>query len=468
MNSCKYQAIITVQKQSRKKLAMNIKNRLKEEMKASTRIQAMVRGFFERIRYNTFRRKVLNGISLCQACVRMMICVKKRQLILNKRNSAAILCQSIIRSLLAKCILKRRRRRYSATRIQTVWRCSYCFRRYMVIRKNHYIVNIQSRVRGIQSRQIFDVLRCQKNFSATKIERLWRGYCARKLQKDLQNSCEIERLQYLVRLIKAEAKYWCGQESKEDCKIKDENNDLLQLKNDIIKKIKKARMEIEVEERNFVELNKLRQNTTPKLIVQGWKKITKDNIRKCKRSIRAKKMYCILNLKLKDEKIDKKIKSQGQKIIHFKRDRERWNQLYDDQLKKCCKYGRDRSKEEDKIKKLKQVAHEKRRWKVLHKIEKEKQVRLGKPHDGSSLKVPFNSGSSSGCIEEFSFEDKRKWNIELESKEQSLMKLIDEIKLQSYLKESQEHDNLWNPISTLILNRCVNVYHLFKERLLPN
>ena len=422
---------------------------------SSKSIQAIARGYITRKWYGIWSARVIAGIILCQAYIRRSICMRRWRCFMKKRNDAVVLCQATIRSFLVRCDIQKAKKNDAAILIQCMWRCKHAVQMYQMMVRNKHASRIQSHIRGIQSRTFYRRIYLKKTTSATNIQRYWRGHCGRRLQIEIMENREMNRIENQVRLLASEYRYWNERVVEETQIMENEqyHDKLKTQKQNLSADIKNTQSEIQKKEKDFIQLSRQRQNLTPKLIEQGWEKTIEDNIEKCRSSITSKKLEYLFSTGKEFKKTINLVKMQDEKLGQAKQNRDQWLQWRDEKLEKLWNFQRSKADKKETIERKSGIAHEKRKWKVIFSTTSGKPDKMrhpGKPWDKSVFAAPARSGFCSGSVDIFAACNQSTLKKSESKTYLDPSDLIERIKLQSYLGEVQQYEDVWKPISSIM------------------
>lgn len=278
------QSVITLQCFWRRTIAIRHLHRLSIEKRAATLIQAAIRSMLLRCWLKRWLKKRLHSINLCQAHLRRRIAARRWREQKELEYKSARYIQGHVRIYLAKCKIEVMKQVHAATIIISYFRCVKTRTCYTLEKKSMYATKIQALLRVHLSKRIYNDTKNQKIGATKEIQRIWRGFLARKLCTRLLNERCNESWQNQIKLFDSEIQYHVSILDGFHCNESLCANTLRDCDKDIWECEKRI-------EKFKIMLAQL----TPESVQQGWKEQLERNVADERTSLTKKKVTAIFD-----------------------------------------------------------------------------------------------------------------------------------------------------------------------------
>jgi hypothetical protein len=367
-------------------------------------IQAAARGFIARRLVADWYKERLRLAIQWQARCRGYLRIKHAKLRFAEERAACPPIQRLIRGFLGRRRFTYLRRSLAALVLQRLWRG--CVGRTESDRRwlNPRAAVIQKVVRGMLGRMAMDTGKAEKADMASKIQRSWRGFFARRARNVKLFDRETKYREAVVAGLSAEMSYFLEQYESKQRQFRRKK---LEEKQEALEDVQSlAHEKIRSLEISHTELNRQRRLVSPRAIQQGWREELVKNIEEHRQQITAAKLEALFTTSLKLEKIKEEKAKRLEDLEHLRWQCDKYNEWREEEIQDGLDRENRHHHDEDAKRKQQRIAHERRSWQVrwLRPSGKpDKNRRPGRPWDAAAYSGPERETFCGGTSDVFAF-----------------------------------------------------------------
>ena len=358
-------AAIVLQSQCRRVLATEYVNDVRLRTKQATKIQCCIRGFFARELLKRLKDEMQRATVIRERFVRLYVARYQRRKRIKLEHNSAVVCQSAIRMFFAKQVAQTKRLQKSWELNQQRWVTISIRLSWADLRINFYAREIQSIVRRKLAQKRVSSLFTEHTNAAISIQRIWRGFVAKKNKVDIIYQLTVDQHCDKIRIIASEHRYWreIHGELTKPTRLQTKN-DFCEQRQDLERQRLEKYEQIHALELHLKDQLQIQEQITPRAILGGWEEQIQINLKDTRERITNAKLDLFFD-------IEKKLKSVNDEITHIQSienearvNFDHWSTWKDVEQEKLWNMQRQHDNEVEEKMKRQSIIDEQLRWAV--------------------------------------------------------------------------------------------------------